>query len=545
MSNLDYLTASPSSSTFTSIESIEKSLSKTRLNKTATTICSLPFDVWRIIFQQLDTSDILKVESCSRHFFNLISRKNGDYIWRDQCLVEGIWNLCRSRNSNVTVETKSRLLCYLQTKSNWMLGRYQANHQRFINHDGSRGIHYIYSSSASRTVSSSSTNHFYSSSWDGSLSSWKLEMITMEKSAAEKEEEGLEASLFNAWFSTPPPTPSADDEDEIDNYFCNASLPSSSKYVKGIGSIDTMFHFNRPIRFSTCQDSIFAFSFAHAPFVLIKSTIAHNQERVLPANVPMSCLAISPSKTRCVGASLNVLYSWPLNALKELDDDGTDSVNASFTISHESIVFISFMQEDLVLCLCLNGDIIIFDILKEKVIASERSTSGLSCGYLSPLHSTNTTNSWRLLAGYRDGNIRSWTIEYNTASNTAISLTPHPLLCSLGDKISCLSVYENIILAGSWDGRLRLFDQSSLQNRKTLASTTSSSPILSVSHCLGLSSGNGVVRDDSIVTGHYDGSITVWQFEDNRNRHGGGLSRRSLMSGSLLPSSKRLKKSVI
>jgi WD40 repeat protein len=110
---------------------------------------------------------------------------------------------------------------------------------------------------------------------------------------------------------------------------------------------------------------------------------------------------------------------------------------------------------------------------------------------------------WRIFAGFADGNIRSWELSIDLKKNS-FQCRNLNTLCSLGDQITCLQNYENLLIAGSWDGRLRIFDTNSesVCLRRTL-SADGKSPIMSVAY-----------HDNSITTGHYDGSITMWDFNN-------------------------------
>ncbi|KAJ3308900.1 hypothetical protein HDV04_000709 [Boothiomyces sp. JEL0838] len=106
---------------------------------------------------------------------------------------------------------------------------------------------------------------------------------------------------------------------------------------------------------------------------------------------------------------------------------------------------------------------------------------------------------YKIIAGYQDGNIRSWQM----SDFESILVEQLPMLSSLSDRITCLYMQSNMVVGGSWDGRVRIWDLKRGLLTRTLKSDFSSS-ILCISWI-----------GSKIFTGHYNGSITVWDFEEN------------------------------
>ncbi|KAJ3268628.1 hypothetical protein HDV01_002523 [Terramyces sp. JEL0728] len=107
---------------------------------------------------------------------------------------------------------------------------------------------------------------------------------------------------------------------------------------------------------------------------------------------------------------------------------------------------------------------------------------------------------YKIIAGFQDGNIRSWQIDGFDSPVEQL-----PMLSSLSDRITCLYMQSNMVVGGSWDGRVRIWDLKRGLLTRTLKSDFSSS-ILCISWI-----------GSKIFTGHYNGNITVWDFESEEN----------------------------
>ena len=118
---------------------------------------------------------------------------------------------------------------------------------------------------------------------------------------------------------------------------------------------------------------------------------------------------------------------------------------------------------------------------------------------------------WIVSCGFKDGNSRRWKIKMYRHPQTSSAIKPHEInveemctLSCLSDWISCLSadLFSDVVVAGGWDCRLRIWDSKRGVLQRTLQ-TDSASAIL----CL-------AVVGQTLITGNYDGSLTLWDFGD-------------------------------
>ncbi|KAJ3225846.1 hypothetical protein HDU81_007648 [Chytriomyces hyalinus] len=133
------------------------------------------------------------------------------------------------------------------------------------------------------------------------------------------------------------------------------------------------------------------------------------------------------------------------------------------------------------------------------------TTAGMNCMNAHP--SSGTRSTFTILCGFKDGNIRSWKVQVSgDTPGTKSSLHVHAIgsLCSLGDWITNVdhdSQYGNVVVAGAWDGRIRVWDQRTCALRRSLVSDTQSAVL-----CLKM------IGQDVLVAGSYNGSLVVYDF---------------------------------
>ncbi|KAI8839308.1 hypothetical protein BJ741DRAFT_90570 [Chytriomyces cf. hyalinus JEL632] len=131
------------------------------------------------------------------------------------------------------------------------------------------------------------------------------------------------------------------------------------------------------------------------------------------------------------------------------------------------------------------------------------TTAGMNC--MNAHHSSGKTCTFTILCGFKDGNIRSYKAQisdHKEPTNLLIHATGS--LCSLGDWITNVdrdSQYGNVVVAGAWDGRIRVWDQRTCALRRSLVSDTQSAVL-----CLKM------IGQDVLVAGSYNGSLVVYDF---------------------------------
>lgn len=242
-------------------------------------------------------------------------------------------------------------------------------------------------------------------------------------------------------------------------------------------------------------------------FTCLKTKMEYHLKLLLPAST------VAISSTKCISASNNIISIFDISPSKLKDKDIQKShIDATdITVSLESVKHLSFLDISTLLIMCSNGDWFIYCLLTMSTLSHTTSVRGLSAGNCYRIN----RNSWKISGGYKDGNVRSWIVCFDRQKST-FSITPMPLLCSLGDHITCIEMYGNIVLSGSWDAKVRIWESRSSNRgmtlRRTLLNKANHSPIMSLTF-----------DNDTIITGHYNGTITVWDFSlpDYLNpRHG-------------------------
>ncbi|KAJ3124404.1 hypothetical protein HK101_006141 [Irineochytrium annulatum] len=140
-------------------------------------------------------------------------------------------------------------------------------------------------------------------------------------------------------------------------------------------------------------------------------------------------------------------------------------------------------------------------------------------------------DGWDVVCGFKDGNLRGWRMEVPDgtgevdatgamavegelvpAEPSRLRVSREGTLSSLSDLICCVHVdpTAEVVVAGSWDGRLRVWDRRKVSDvsgdefggrlRRTLF-TDSRSAVMSMA-----------VVGEIMASGCYDGSVTVWEW---------------------------------
>ncbi|KAJ3006189.1 UNVERIFIED_CONTAM: hypothetical protein HDU68_004217 [Siphonaria sp. JEL0065] len=135
------------------------------------------------------------------------------------------------------------------------------------------------------------------------------------------------------------------------------------------------------------------------------------------------------------------------------------------------------------------------------------------------IRETGAENQWDLLCGFKDGNIRGWNVtlkreiedgrdnvvenvDADGYSRNRIDITGTGSLCSLGDWITWLNedFIADVVIAGAWDGRIRVWDKRKKALRRSLVSDIRSAVL-----CL-------KTIGDVLIAGSYNGSLVVYDF---------------------------------
>ncbi|KAI9340490.1 hypothetical protein BDR26DRAFT_861193 [Obelidium mucronatum] len=134
------------------------------------------------------------------------------------------------------------------------------------------------------------------------------------------------------------------------------------------------------------------------------------------------------------------------------------------------------------------------------------------------IRETGVENHWELLCGFKDGNIRGWNVGLSCSNSVdtpsqatdpdgyminQITIKTTGSLCSLGDWITWLNEdpIADVVIAGAWDGRIRVWDKRKKALRRSLVSDIRSAVL-----CL------KTVGEYFLVAGSYNGSLVVYDF---------------------------------
>ncbi|KAI8852442.1 WD40-repeat-containing domain protein [Chytridium lagenaria] len=146
---------------------------------------------------------------------------------------------------------------------------------------------------------------------------------------------------------------------------------------------------------------------------------------------------------------------------------------------------------------CAFGSVSVWDLRKETMVGSVATVPGILCASLD-----EDERGIDVICGYKDGNLRGFEIQ----PTPSFPSTSTGTFSSLSDWITCVHAdpVTGIVVAGSWDGRVRVWDRRGREEggvlRRTLVTSEARSAVLCVA---------GVGR--VIVTGCYDGGVVVWE----------------------------------
>ncbi|KAJ3065214.1 hypothetical protein HDU98_011401, partial [Podochytrium sp. JEL0797] len=131
---------------------------------------------------------------------------------------------------------------------------------------------------------------------------------------------------------------------------------------------------------------------------------------------------------------------------------------------------------------------------------------------------TGIEGHWNLLCGFKDGNIGGWTVcltennpdadetDEQGISINKVTVSATGSLCSLGDWITWLDEDEiaDVVIAGAWDGRIRVWDKRKRALRRSLISDMRSAVL-----CL-------KIVGEALIAGSYNGSLVVYDFSKDK-----------------------------
>ncbi|ORY45663.1 WD40 repeat-like protein [Rhizoclosmatium globosum] len=162
------------------------------------------------------------------------------------------------------------------------------------------------------------------------------------------------------------------------------------------------------------------------------------------------------------------------------------------------------LDEELVFDLTTYGSV--------SFVGAFETTGGINSAQI---RETGVDCEWNMLCGFKDGNVRGWkvclkenadeTVDDGYERNK-IEITATGSLCSLGDWITMLTEdpVADIVIAGAWDGRIRVWDKRKKALRRSLVSDTRSAVL-----CL-------KTIGDVLIAGSYNGSIVVYDFSTSK-----------------------------
>ncbi|KAJ3371297.1 acetyl-coenzyme-A carboxylase [Kappamyces sp. JEL0680] len=328
---------------------------------------------------------------------------------------------------------------------------------RMDHSDAPRGVHFM---------SMTSAGSLLSASWTGSIHTWRM-------GAKETSPDEIESISFDKNWDWTPPTP----------------VEPVRVLRKGVVCPVPLVQLDGPSRHAARNSSHIVCDQSDAVVLL---SMDGRLVSSLPTLYSVSSVDIAHQQCHVLVGGGSTVQLWrPLDDLPLL----------SLETQYPSVKYVKWINHELlhVLVMGSNGAWSIWDLHARSVLLdTPRQSAGLKSAHVSR-HTPDRSLVWSIFGGFSDGNIRSWKLQFNRSLHCYES-SPLPILCSLGDHVTCIQVYENLMISGSWDGKIRLFDAKSDSLRRTLQSKEKS-PVMSLTYSGG-----------TIISGHYNGSITVWDF---------------------------------
>ena len=195
----------------------------------------------------------------------------------------------------------------------------------------------------------------------------------------------------------------------------------------------------------------------------------------------------------CAGS--NSIYVW-------------NSVSGHFLITLQrrgekmNITSIKILGNKTIISCCSLGSIIMWNWEKSEPLAIFPTSDGILCTQILNEGLERDHAYFDLICGSKSGNINPFRIDklkkYGEAQ-TPFKNLPYQ---EGSDWIGCVEIDKNhdIVIAGSWDSLIRIWDARDGSLKRFLQSDAPSA-VLSIAKC-----------ENVLVAGRYDGSISIWRF---------------------------------
>ena len=154
-----------------------------------------------------------------------------------------------------------------------------------------------------------------------------------------------------------------------------------------------------------------------------------------------------------------------------------------------------------VLFLLSNGDWSLWNFDKEpKCILSAKTNYNISCGCALPKGIKNGIRNFQVIAGNEDGTIQTWDIHQSKLGY----MDSPPILFGNSNLVKCMATRHGLLFMAGWDGLIRIYNTANIERLyRILGNGNRQSAITAMEF-----------YDNHIITGHYDGSVSFYNFPD-------------------------------
>jgi hypothetical protein len=416
----------------------------------------LPLDIQILITRFLEYQHLLRWQATCKSFHKLLSDNS---IWRGCCKRIDLYASSESKQTLMR-----QFLAYTKLRMLWTTSSYEYSifQQKT---DIPCGISFLDS-----LVSSKNSYPVISGSWTGDIKRYKLGLL---------KKGGLKVMfdplLFSNsdWGQTPPRTPSPDQTPPDSTCMLSRGITQINemqvlnfgRFEAYVGKINSMSQHNGMLVVGT----------SNPPYINFYNLRLNKTCNTIPNLILKSPVSIVQlSQDYCLISTTNETEIYSLSTTKLI---------SSITLDPKELIkFINLITPTFLLLMCSSGSWYTYSLPTCTLQNRVSSVKDLTCGHVS-----QTSNDHTIFAGYRDGTIRAWSLK---------TLSPLWKL-SLSSPITCLTGFGNMLVSGSWDGKVWIFDG----RVERVLKGSDTSPVLSV-----------CVVDECVITGHYNGNITVWDF---------------------------------